>query len=194
MGVNCVSVSRQLMKELMIFREQVFRHLSQDWSDAVERAGNLWSPRWREAHMIRPTPPIPQRPNNNGRSASSSSSGSTDSTTNQSNTAATPHPATPAAAVATNVFPEEPEVLLVSETAMPELWLPGRLLHLHSYRGVFRASYVPRNFPTLRRIELQGNMFADHRSGCIFDGLLEVLYFWLFALFLLTCFVCCHFV
>ncbi len=38
---------RGLMKELIVFREQVFHHLQQDWRDTINRAMNLWSPRVR---------------------------------------------------------------------------------------------------------------------------------------------------
>eukprot|EP00596_Hydrurales_sp_CCMP1899_P009831 CAMPEP_0119037604 /NCGR_PEP_ID=MMETSP1177-20130426/6057_1 /TAXON_ID=2985 /ORGANISM="Ochromonas sp, Strain CCMP1899" /LENGTH=1390 /DNA_ID=CAMNT_0006999107 /DNA_START=105 /DNA_END=4274 /DNA_ORIENTATION=+ len=38
---------RGLLRELLVFREQVFRHLRQDWADVIKRARDLWSPRNR---------------------------------------------------------------------------------------------------------------------------------------------------
>jgi hypothetical protein len=60
------------------------------------------------------------------------------------------------------------------EAGLWPLWLPGRVLHLYSYRGVYVAAEVPAAFPTLRRIEVQGHIFANHRSADTFDALLEV--------------------
>ena len=39
----------------MVFREQVFRHIAQDWNDVIQRAGTLWSPRWRDTHGLHHT-------------------------------------------------------------------------------------------------------------------------------------------
>jgi hypothetical protein len=36
------------MKELMIFRDQVFRFVEQDWYDAIKRTASVWTPRWRD--------------------------------------------------------------------------------------------------------------------------------------------------
>ena len=33
---------------------------------------------------------------------------------------------------------------------------------------------VQRDFSSLRKIEVQGNIFADHRASAIFEALLEV--------------------
>jgi hypothetical protein len=37
------------MRELMVFREQMFQHLQQEWVDVLRRAAGLWTPRWRLA-------------------------------------------------------------------------------------------------------------------------------------------------
>ena len=62
---------------------------------------------------------------------------------------------------------------IIPEERMPELWLPGRILHLYTYRGQYRISRVSRTYTSLRTIEVQGNMFSDHTSNDIFDALLE---------------------
>ena len=62
---------------------------------------------------------------------------------------------------------------IIPEEHMPELWLPGRILHLYTYRGQYRISRVDRTYTSLRTIEVQGNMFSDHTSNDIFDALLE---------------------
>ena len=38
---------RVLMKELMTFREKVFKYIKQDWGDVIARAESLWKPRAR---------------------------------------------------------------------------------------------------------------------------------------------------
>ena len=35
------------MRELMVFREQMFQHLQAEWVDVLKRAAGLWTPRWR---------------------------------------------------------------------------------------------------------------------------------------------------
>jgi len=81
--------------------------------------------------------------------------------------------------------PETDEGEVVIEEKIPELWLPGRLIHLYSYRGQYRVSAVAADFPSLRRIEVQGNMFNDHMSSDIFDALLEVLLSSLLSIYLI---------
>ena len=44
------------------------------------------------------------------------------------------------------------------------------------FRGRYLMSEVPRTLPTLRKIEVQGHIFSDHRSASMFEALLEVLY------------------
>jgi hypothetical protein len=35
------------MKELMVFKDQMFEHLTQEWFDVLVRAAGVWTPRWR---------------------------------------------------------------------------------------------------------------------------------------------------
>lgn len=53
--------------------------------------------------------------------------------------------------------------VVVEETPLPKMYVPGRVVHIYSHRGVYRASYVPRNFRDLRRISMAGNMLSDHK-------------------------------
>lgn len=324
---------RLLMSELMVFRDQVFRHLSQDWADVIERAGTLWSPRWRQAHNDRQqkqngyidapkdgvdphgcsdsdaegstrvsesekcnsdfgydegvdatqNTPANTRPHlhrnnrhqngvtdlnasvatvdmrgdsdddneesggnndndvNNGLNESKGAAEAFDQSLNfgvtgsqvlahdmdveelAGSTAHTAgknaqsqasgheqHANAPLSAVgsgsasgpgwfdyistaigsvasvassplksasATSFDQAEGEasnMVMVDEEKIPELWLPGRVLHLYSYRGQYRVQHVSREFPSLRRIEVQGHIFANHTSAAIFDALLEV--------------------
>jgi hypothetical protein len=41
--------------------------------------------------------------------------------------------------------------------------------------GQYKIAKVPSDFPTLRKIEVQGNIFTDHNCQTIFEALLEVL-------------------
>ena len=72
-------------------------------------------------------------------------------------------------------IPDEtgPAVVL-EETPLPRMFVPGRVIHLYSHRGVYKAAYVPRTFRELRRISLAGNMLSDHTSKCYYEALLEV--------------------
>lgn len=158
---------RLLMRELVEFRSHVFRHLEQDWADAIERAGSLWAPRHRDA---------------TGRAVSEQSAGSTmppQSPLHSTGTGNSTFDSKAAVGIGGDEQPAEGSPAaaedgeLVPEEAIPQLWLPGRLIHMCSARGRFVASAVDATLPTLRRIEVQGEMFADHSSEAIFDALLE---------------------
>ena len=169
---------RLLMNDLFIFRSQVFRHVQQDWNDVIHRAATLWSPRWREAHSIYPR-------NNNQRNNKSyqqqqlsymsdntttietNSSNSKKSKTNDNNTTTTTISNTSTPTKNDNNDDttnnnnnvdddDESKAWYVSDEAIADLWLPGRLIHIYSYHGQYHISEVDRNFPTLRRIEIQG--------------------------------------
>ena len=164
-----------LLRELLVFREQVFRHLRQDWTDVILRARDLWSPKTRVRDNLldlqgQKQLPRPQSP-------------STDSTTTTS-TSNCGHESKSYDSTSRNEKVEEDkdetdEAAVVVEDAergewIPSLWLPGRVLHIYSHLGQYRLAKVPRSLPTLRKIEIQGNIFTDHVSQTIFDALLEV--------------------
>ncbi|OEU18634.1 hypothetical protein FRACYDRAFT_217262 [Fragilariopsis cylindrus CCMP1102] len=54
------------------------------------------------------------------------------------------------------------------------MFVPGKVIHVYSHRGVYKAAYVPRTFKELRRISLAGNMLSNHTAKSYFEGLLEV--------------------
>ena len=69
---------------------------------------------------------------------------------------------------------EYDDEVVVEEEELAQLWLPGRVLHIYIHNGQCMAAEVSRNFPDLRTIVLQGNIFEDHRSEKILNALLEV--------------------
>ena len=139
---------RLLMKELIVFREQVFRHLEQDWSDVIARASSLWTPRWRD-HNNNPSTDI----------KTSDESISMFEKTSQKDV---------------NCESPDSSLVLVDEDEIKDLWIPGKIIHIYSNRGQYKAVEVPRDFDTLRKIEVQGNIFSDHDGKNIFNALLEV--------------------
>ena len=64
--------------------------------------------------------------------------------------------------------------VVLEETPLPRMFIPGKIVHVYSHRGVYKAAYVPRSFRELRRISLAGNMLSDHKTKSYFDALLEV--------------------
>jgi hypothetical protein len=58
---------------------------------------------------------------------------------------------------------EAPGSVVVEEMPLPKMFVPGRIVHIYSHRGVYRAAYVPRRFRELRRITMAGNMLSDHK-------------------------------
>jgi Lipase (class 3)/FYVE zinc finger len=65
--------------------------------------------------------------------------------------------------VASNVDEDSPGSVVVEEMPLPKMFVPGRIVHIYSHRGVYRAAFVPRTFRELRRITMAGNMLSDHK-------------------------------
>jgi FYVE zinc finger len=160
------------MRELLVFRQQVFRHLRQDWTDVIARARDLWSPksRTRESYTGFESQ-VALGASGDSSFGTGTGSGST-STGCKSMGAPSPFSSPPVASDGDDV----PVVVEDQDRGewIPSLWLPGRVLHLYSHAGRYKAVKVSRALPTLRKIEIQGNIFTDHASETIFDALLEV--------------------
>ena len=62
----------------------------------------------------------------------------------------------------------------IGDTAVAKLCLPGRLFHIYSHRGVYKISEVQKTFPSLNKIEIQGDIFEDHKGRSVYDALLQV--------------------
>jgi hypothetical protein len=67
-----------------------------------------------------------------------------------------------------------PSAVMLEETPLPRMFLPGRVVHIYTHRGGYKAAYVPRAYRELRRISLAGNMLSDHLADSYFEALLEV--------------------
>lgn len=72
-----------------------------------------------------------------------------------------------------NASPSSPAVIL-EETPLPRMFIPGHIVHIYTHRGAYKAAMVPRAFRELRRISLAGNMLSDHTSRAYYEALLEV--------------------
>lgn len=66
------------------------------------------------------------------------------------------------------------EAVVVEEMPLPNMYLAGKIVHIYSHRGVYKAGYVPRDFRFLRKISLAGNMITDHKTKHYYDALLEI--------------------
>ena len=69
---------------------------------------------------------------------------------------------------------DSPGAVVLDEIPLPRMFIPGKVIHIYSHRGVYRATYVPRNFRELRRISMAGNMLSDHKTKEYYEALLEV--------------------
>jgi len=67
---------------------------------------------------------------------------------------------------------EQPQIL--EEMPLPRMFIPGKIVHIYTHRGGYKAAYVPRKFGQLRRISLAGNMLSDHMANRYYSSLLEV--------------------
>lgn len=135
----------------MVFKSEIFTYIQQDWNDAISRAASLWAPRVRE--------PAKFAIKNKHNIDLSDDFNLIDRDGNDERL-------------------EKPrdggDCVLVNEQDVLQLWLPGRIIHIFSRRGVYDAAVVPRDFSDLRRIAVQGNIFRDHSSQSIFQALHEV--------------------
>jgi len=66
------------------------------------------------------------------------------------------------------------DTVILQETPLPNMYLPGKVVHIYAHRGVYRATFVPRTFPEVRRISLAGNMLSDHTCKAYYEALIEV--------------------
>lgn len=67
-----------------------------------------------------------------------------------------------------------PSAVMLEETPLPRMYLPGKIVHVYTHRGGFKAAFVPRAFRELRSISLAGNMLSDHTTQAYYEALLEV--------------------
>ena len=67
-----------------------------------------------------------------------------------------------------------PSAVILEETPLPRMFLPGKIVHIYTHRGGYKAAFVPRAFRELRRISLAGNMLSDHTTEAYYEALLEV--------------------
>lgn len=154
---------RILMKDVLFFQSEVFKYLEQDWKDAIQRAAAIWAPRTRDADKIQ-TRMCQNQNMDHLKDTKSSITVETESSTAKSGGEAEE-----------NVGEDNiSEYLLVLEEEVIPLWCPGKLVHIYAHNGVYEAAYVPRTFPTLRRILVQGNIFRDHSGQSIFEALQEI--------------------
>ncbi len=63
---------------------------------------------------------------------------------------------------------------ILEEFPLPRMFIPGKIVHIYTHRGGYKAAFVPRKFRQLRRISLAGNMLSDHMAKAYYEGLLEV--------------------
>lgn len=155
--------------------------MQQDWNDAISRAAGLWTPRFREGGSItvktqqgentsdgKPlcereidgkferssAQPIKNGDGDGGGEGEGGGEGGGGEDEDEAGGGG--------------------DCVLVNEHDVLQLWLPGRIIHIFSRRGIYDASVVLRDFPDLRRIAVQGNIFRDHSSQSIFEALQEV--------------------
>jgi len=69
---------------------------------------------------------------------------------------------------------DDPSTVVLDETPLPRMFLPGKIIHIYTHRGGYKAAFVPRTFRDLRKISMAGNMLSDHTSKEYFEALSEV--------------------
>jgi hypothetical protein len=66
------------------------------------------------------------------------------------------------------------DLLVLRETPLPRMYVPGCIVHIYSDNGAYKATFVPRSFKAIRCISLAGNMLTDHTARAYYEALLEV--------------------
>ena len=51
--------------------------------------------------------------------------------------------------------------VMLEETPLPRMFIPGKIVHIYTHRGAYKATEVPRKFRELRHISLAGNINID---------------------------------
>jgi len=69
---------------------------------------------------------------------------------------------------------EDASPQILEELPLPRMFIPGRIVHVYTHQGGYKAAFVPRKFRSLRRISMAGNMLSDHMTKSYYEGLLEV--------------------
>ena len=64
--------------------------------------------------------------------------------------------------------------VVLEETPLPRMFIPGKIVHIYTHRGAYKATEVPCKFRELRHISLAGNMLSDHLARQYYEALLEV--------------------
>ncbi|CAM9182557.1 unnamed protein product [Chrysoparadoxa australica] len=70
---------------------------------------------------------------------------------------------------------EEEELGVEDASSLPQMYIPGQIIHMYANRGTYQASFIPRTHPSLGRIEVFGNCVNDHKANNYFEGILECL-------------------
>lgn len=63
--------------------------------------------------------------------------------------------------------------VLLEEAPLPRMFIPGKIVHIYTHRGAYKAAIVPKAFRELRRISMAGSMLNDHMSKSYYEALLE---------------------
>lgn len=63
---------------------------------------------------------------------------------------------------------------ILEEFPLPRMFVPGKIVHIYTHRGSYKAAFVPRKFKSLRRISMAGNCLTDHMSRSYYESMLEV--------------------
>jgi len=54
----------------------------------------------------------------------------------------------------------DPATVVLDEIPLPRMFVPGKIAHVYTHDGGYKAAYVPRSFRDLRRISLASNMIT----------------------------------
>jgi hypothetical protein len=57
---------------------------------------------------------------------------------------------------------------VVEDEPIPPMYLPGKIVHIYSYRGTYRAAIVPCDHASLRRIEVRA--LHTYESPLLYEG------------------------
>lgn len=154
----------KLLRDVVVFRSTVFRHKDQDWKGVMVRA--MQSKIHRPNHGIE-TEVEPEEGGEMEIALDYFYGSSAMENANSPNNAMSNN-------ASQRRMIQDADAVMVETESCPEIFLPGKTLHIFFNRGQYHCSEVSCNFPELRTINVQTHMFSDHSNANILNALLEV--------------------
>lgn len=162
----------KLLRDVLIFRSNVFRHRDQNWKDVMARAMQVRS-------LYRANPEASSE-NKEGAAEDEEGAEEAELLGSAAMTLVTkPALKSPASFSSKSSASglkslHDADLVMVDAEVFPEIYVAGRVFHIYMNRGQYLCAEVSCHFPELRTINVHTHIFQDHSNSSILNALLEV--------------------